>query len=185
MLSDPFDEDFNSFKEPILIGSDFSHVFACGKNENYELTFRGYKAIDTPSGTTTPKNKTVVYVSSGATHASFVTSDGQMYMIGSSLHGKLGLPNIDAMNVANPKLLTIERGLAISQVVCGDYHTLALTESGEVYGWGGNLHKKLVGNAGVPTKIEVFSRYKIVKIACGDFHSVALSSEIMRLGDSF
>ena len=174
-MNEPYDDDFNTYREPIIIGNDFSQLFACGKNENYELTFRGYKVIDTPSGTTVPKNKAVHYVSSGATHAAMITTDGSLYMLGSSLHGKLGLLKCDAMNVATPKLLVIERDNPVVQVVCGDYHTLTLMGNGEVYGWGGNLHKKLVGNAGVPTKIEILAAYKIVKIACGDFHSMALS----------
>ena len=30
----------------------------------------------------------------------------------------------------------------IKSVACGDYHTMALTEEGHVYAWGGTLHKK-------------------------------------------
>lgn len=175
MRSPSYDDEFNSYKEPILIGNDFSHLFACGKNENFELTFRGYKVIDTPSGTTFPKNKKVVSVSSGGSHASLLTSEGTIYMIGSTLHGMLGIPNLTAMNVSTPKPLTIHSDMKFIQVVCGDYHTLALSSEGEVFGWGGNLHKKLSGNSGLPTKIESIGKHKIIKIACGDFHSAALS----------
>ena len=183
MHSTNYDDDYNPSQNQIQIGNDFSHLFACGKNENYELTFRGYKVIDTPSGISLPKNKTIKYVSSGASHSALVTSEGQGYMLGSTLHGKLGLPTAHAMNIASPRLITIGNNGLLSQIVCGDYHTLALTFEGEVFGWGGNLHKKLAGNSVEPTKIEHLGKQKIVKIACGDFHSVALSGYLISSRD--
>lgn len=66
-------------------------------------------------------------------------------------------------------------------VACGDYHTMALSEDGRVYAWGGTLHKKTGEKGGgsnkqeprlVQTLADVGA--KIVSIDCGDFHSVAL-----------
>lgn len=46
------------------------------------------------------------------------------------------------------------RGLFVTQVATGDYHTLCLLDNGYVYAWGGTLHKKLGSKAGKPARIE-------------------------------
>lgn len=65
--------------------------------------------------------------------------------------------------------------MQVVQVACGDYHTLALLDSGEVWGWGGTLHKKIGNRNPKPTPLKGFNKVNIVQIGCGDFHSVALS----------
>lgn len=60
-------------------------------------------------------------------------------------------------------------------MTCGDYHTLALTNEGKVWGWGGTLHKKTGNRNPKPTIMRGLNKVNIVKIGCGDFHSVALS----------
>ena len=58
-------------------------------------------------------------------------------------------------------------------------HALALTESGELYGWGSNQEQRLslegVPNALKPTPIARFNdknRFKLIDIAAGDDHSL-------------
>jgi alpha-tubulin suppressor-like RCC1 family protein len=63
------------------------------------------------------------------------------------------------------------------QVSTGDYHTMCLTQDGEVYAWGGTLHKKLGQRVGRPAIISPLSKKFIIQIGCGDFHSAALSRE--------
>lgn len=63
----------------------------------------------------------------------------------------------------------------VKQVSCGDYHTMCLLDNGEVYAWGGTLHKKLGQRAGRPAVIQALINKFIVKIDCGDFHSAALT----------
>jgi alpha-tubulin suppressor-like RCC1 family protein len=63
---------------------------------------------------------------------------------GSSLHGKLGIPELKVTNMSKFTKLTTLKAI-IRQVACGDYHTLALTKEGAVYTWGGSLHKKAQG----------------------------------------
>lgn len=65
-------------------------------------------------------------------------------MCGSALHGKLGIPDLQATHLS--KFIRIpEPKKFVTQVACGDYHNLALTEDGVVYTWGGSLHKKASG----------------------------------------
>ena len=77
-----------------------------------------------------------------------VTKAGEVFACGSSLHGKLGLPANGLVNIQ--KFSHIRSLQRIKQVACGDYHTLALTDSGQVFAWGGSLHKK-TADTSVPT----------------------------------
>ena len=52
---------------------------------------------------------------------------------------------------------------------------MALTEQGEVWGFGGTLHKKTGDKNPKPSPVRGLNNINIIKIGCGDFHSVALS----------
>lgn len=179
-MADAYDDIFNPKPEEIVIGDPESYLFSCGKNENYELSFKGFKYIDTPSGVEITKKHIVVQVSCGANHTAYVTEEGFLYIFGSTLHGKLGIDNIQYTNISNPILFPPSREEAVQQVACGDYHTLCLFENGEVWGWGGTLHKKLASKDPGPGPVSSLERFRIVKIGCGDFHSVALSGLLIR-----
>lgn len=179
-MAEIYDEIFNPRPEEVVIGDPNSFLFACGKNENSELSFRGYKHVDTPSGVDITRKHVIVQVSCGANHTAFVSEEGFLYMFGATLHGKIGIDNIQYTNIANPTLFPLSRDFPVQQVACGDYHTLCLFENGEVWGWGGTLHKKLGSKESGPSQLAGLDRFKIVKIGCGDFHSVALSGRLTR-----
>lgn len=58
----------------------------------------------------------------------------------------------------------------------GENFTLALFEDGNVWGWGGILHKKS-GPQLEPAPISKLDKYIVTKIDCGIYHSVALIQE--------
>jgi hypothetical protein len=67
----------------------------------------------------------------------------------------------------------------IVMISCGYRHSLALTESGRVFGWGDNECGQLgvdVYRSSEPTIIEL-NDLKIQKISCGRFHSLLLSCD--------
>ena len=171
------DDIFNPKPKEIIIGSPNSNLFACGKNENTELSFKGYKYLNKPSGLKISKNQRIIQVSSGGNHTALVTEKGYLYMLGSTLHKKLGLDHKNVMNVSKPTLFPESKDSPVRQVSCGDYHTLALFQNGEVWSWGGTLHKKLGNRSSQPGPLKGFEKVVINKISCGDFHSVALSDK--------
>lgn len=171
-------------EDAFIIGDPEAYIYACGKNENSELTFKGYKAVSVPSGVQLPKRDIVVKISSGANHSAFVTIRGQLYLFGSTLHGKLGIEGLNFNNVAHPTLFPLSKENPVKEVACGDYHTLCLFENGEVFGWGGTLHRKLGNLSPTPGRLEGLDKVMIIKIGCGDFHSAALSSKLIRHGNT-
>lgn len=65
----------------------------------------------------------------------------------------------------------------VTKVACGDYHTLALTDDGSVFSWGGTLWDKTGHKGGGISKMEKLTGHTITDIACGDFHSIALTND--------
>lgn len=66
---------------------------------------------------------------------------------------------------------------------CGDFHSVALTDKGEIYSWGGggsyfnrgqlgHGHLKDVEN---PELITAFKGKKMRKFSCGGYHTMALT----------
>ena len=73
-------------------------------------------------------------------------------MCGSHLHGKLGVASNGIIHLA--KFTQINLPVRAKAVACGDYHTMALSEDGRVYAWGGTLHKKTGEKGGGANKNE-------------------------------
>ncbi|EGR33218.1 hypothetical protein IMG5_058940 [Ichthyophthirius multifiliis] len=155
------------------------YVYAWGKNEYGELSFSQTKQ-QFYSKPENPKNLEKIYIkqiSTSQNHSSCVSSNGDLYVCGSALHGKLGLENLTMANINKFQILTALKGIKVLQVACGDYHTLALTENDQVYAWGGTLYKKVGQRGGKPGPIHQLTNKGVTYIDCGDFHSVAITNQ--------
>ena len=90
--------------------------------------------------------------------------------------------------------LNLEKGnIKIKEIACGKYHSLFLSENGEVYGIGVNRFGQLghsnftLFNSGELIKIEFPGKdTKITQIKCGDNHNLMLSEkgELFANGDN-
>ena len=71
--------------------------------------------------------------------------------------------------------------MKIVQVACGDYHTMALTDSGELFTWGKGSDGRLGHGSNdvidelLPRPVSSLSSLKIIFIACGYLSSAAVS----------
>lgn len=77
-----------------------------------------------------------------------------------------------------PRLCHALSGHVVTAVTCGSYHTAAVTNSGDLYTWGGGMYGKLghgneSGNA-VPKRVSGIANIR--NIACGSRHTVAVDS---------
>ncbi len=69
----------------------------------------------------------------------------------------------------------------ITQISCGDYHSAALSEYGEIFTWGGGgqYNRGQCGHGDLkdiegPKRIDYFKNKKAVKVVCGGYHTIAL-----------
>ncbi|CAG9334676.1 unnamed protein product [Blepharisma stoltei] len=76
-------------------------------------------------------NEDVIYVSTGPSHCGFITSSGDVYTFGKNNHLQLG--HTSNFTLGPMKVPSVP---PMKQIECGELHTIALSESGEVYSWG-------------------------------------------------
>ena len=74
----------------------------------------------------------------GVRHTAVLSEDGLLYTFGYGNWGVLGHGNEKDIRYDQPKLVSKfeQMGLKVVDVALGDYHTLALTEDGNVWTWG-------------------------------------------------
>jgi alpha-tubulin suppressor-like RCC1 family protein len=142
------------------------------------------------------ENKNPTYVYMGPRHSGVVTENGELYTFGNGNWGVLGHGDETSVTADQPKKVEYfeKNKIKIKKVCMGDFHTVALSENGDVYTWGfggrpgflgiffvdrGALGHGDTNHTFVPKKIKYFSdnNIKIKDIACGIRHSVALSED--------
>jgi alpha-tubulin suppressor-like RCC1 family protein len=120
---------------------------------------------------------------------SFVVSEqGALYSWGHGNFGVLGHENVET--IQSPKRVAALLRTVIIKVSLGNAHTVALSDSDEIFCWGRN-HKGQLGLGFESSLVEKISqvsfrnlaKYKITDIACGHSHSMALISVNNKYGE--
>jgi alpha-tubulin suppressor-like RCC1 family protein len=138
-------------------------VYSCGYNTYGQLGLNDTTQRNVPTLITTTtvggtptafNNLTIAAIASGEFHTLFLTNDGAVYSCGYNNYGQLGLNDTTQRKV--PTLITTTtvggtptafNNLTISAIACGNYHTLFLTNNGNVYSCGRNTDGQLaLGN---------------------------------------
>ncbi|ANM63475.1 Regulator of chromosome condensation (RCC1) family protein [Arabidopsis thaliana] len=121
-------------------------------------------------------------ISCGTNYAVLVTKQGQMYSWGEESGGRLG--HGVCSYVPHPKLIDEFNGSTVELADCGEFHTCAVTASGDLYAWGDGDH-----NAGLLGLGSGASHWKPVRIlgqmegiyvkaiSCGPWHTAFVTSE--------
>lgn len=81
---------------------------------------------------------------------------------------------------ATPKIVRSLATKHIVQIACGQYHSLALTNSGDLYAWGSNSYGQLglgttTEKVSKPTLVKTLQGVPIAFIMCGGSHSFAVT----------
>jgi alpha-tubulin suppressor-like RCC1 family protein len=119
-----------------------------------------------------------------------LTSLGRIFTWGSNQHGQLGLDSADALPTGNRRVLLPSEvklvGVFIADVSAGGYHTLALTDQGQLYVFGRNDDGQLglgdLYTRRAPTKSPLVMQF--VSIAACLRYSLVLSPSIALLSGS-
>ncbi|KAE8810905.1 ultraviolet-B receptor UVR8-like [Hordeum vulgare] len=117
-------------------------------------------------------------IACGDSHCLAVTFNGQVHSWGRNQNGQLGLGN--NQDSLLPQKLKAFEGVCVKMIAAGAEHTTAITEGGDLYGWGwgryGNLGLSDRDDRSVPEKVSSVEGEKMVLVACGWRHSVSVSS---------
>lgn len=124
-------------------------------------------------------NYNIVQLACGISHSIAINEWGQAYAWGSNTVGQLGIENINYHQTL-PKIIKEISTKHIVQIACGDFHSLCLTNNGELYSWGSNKYGQLgLGYesdvVAKPTLISSLAGIPFAFITCGSNHSFAVT----------
>ncbi|XP_063941021.1 PH, RCC1 and FYVE domains-containing protein 1 isoform X2 [Daucus carota subsp. sativus] len=127
-------------------------------------------------------------IACGGRHAAFVTKQGEIFSWGEERGGRLG-HGVDS-DVLHPKLIEALGATNIELVACGEYHTCAVTLSGDLYTWGDG-HFGLLGHGNevshcVPKKVlGPLEGIHVSSVSCGPWHTAVVTSagQLFTFGD--
>jgi alpha-tubulin suppressor-like RCC1 family protein len=130
----------------------------------------------------------VTQIAAGEDHSLAVTSTGQLYAFGYNQYGQLGITTNSGTGNENPTPTLVSLPGAsgpVIQIAAGNWHSLALTSTGQLYTFGRNASGELgratnsgTGNAN-PTPALVSlpgASGPVTQIAGGGAHSLAVTS---------
>ncbi|KAJ0097762.1 hypothetical protein Patl1_28023 [Pistacia atlantica] len=119
-------------------------------------------------------------IACGDSHCLAVTMEGEVQSWGRNQNGQLGLGTTEDALV--PQKIQAFQGVSIKMVAAGAEHSVAVTENGELYGWGwgryGNLGLGDRNDRLIPEKISTLNLQgeRMVMVACGWRHTISVSS---------
>ncbi|XP_063074748.1 probable E3 ubiquitin-protein ligase HERC4 [Engraulis encrasicolus] len=192
-LASPLSQDVVDVPQTVHFPSDPISDVSCGEQHSLFVSVRGQvisyghnnkgqlgrvkssdpKVIDGLEG--------VVAVACGQDHSLALCGSGEVYSWGRGDEGQLGVAS-QLSNMSQPLWVTIQAPwpVLITQVACGNVHSLALSSGGDVFSWGKNTHGQLgLGKAvavqPVPCLVSALTGVPVTRIAAGGSHTLALT----------
>ncbi|KAH3744576.1 ADPribosylation factor subfamily protein [Pelomyxa schiedti] len=119
-------------------------------------------------------DKEPVQISAGALHTLVVFKNGELHAIGSNEMGQLGVG--DCKERFEFTGCIFEPGVRITFVAAGGKHSLAVSDTGQLYSWGSGIQGQL-GHGdecshATPQVVSYFNGTRLTRVACGDKHSL-------------
>jgi alpha-tubulin suppressor-like RCC1 family protein len=169
-------QDYPNFN--VLIVTKDDKTFAFGGNSYNRLGFGHKKVVNKIQIVEELCDQQIIDFANGSEHCIARNSSGKVYCWGWNYWGLLGIGSEDD-SYHKPKLNQYLNNEFVIDISCGAYHSLVLTNCGEVYAWGVNWEGQ-VGNScnshqSIPIKLKGFNNEKVVMISCGWKHSMALT----------
>ncbi|RTG84493.1 uncharacterized protein DC041_0000322 [Schistosoma bovis] len=180
----------------VQVASDGQNVY-CVKDETVTLLkvcdFGNIIAVDRPLSLTIK----IKSISCGLGFLLCLTFSGQVFSQGIGSRGQLGLGDLtDKTELTIIEALQI---LTVTQIAAGNWHSVCLTDTGDVYTWGWNEHGQLghrslgisnksnsitekerescVSVLALPTPVDFPDNVSISQIACGGCHTACLTED--------
>ena len=154
-------------------------VFTCGR------TSMGHSQVYPLKLESLPE-QSIRWVAAGTEHILAINDEFELFSWGKGTYGRLG--HGDERDQSQAKLVRALRNHHIVQVACGGMHSIALTDSGEIYVWGagsaGQLGNGMWRDAVSPIFLEHLEGRNIKQVAAGHNFTAVLthSGEVLTWG---
>ncbi|XP_011505541.1 PREDICTED: probable E3 ubiquitin-protein ligase HERC4 [Ceratosolen solmsi marchali] len=179
--------DAFTFKQAACGGShsvavnNWGQLFCWGNNSVGQLGLDTSLAIvQMPRMVKSLATNIVVQIACGQKHSLALTNNGELYSWGSNSNGQLGHGQQLTMQ-AKPKLITGLIAVPIAFIACGGYHSIVVSKSGAVFGWGKNTFGQLGMNdftdKYVPYLLKTLRNARVKYVACGEEFTVFLTMD--------
>ncbi|XP_020598537.1 uncharacterized protein LOC110038108 isoform X2 [Phalaenopsis equestris] len=132
----------------------------------------------------------VQHVACGVRHAALVTRQGEVFTWGEESGGRLG--HGVATDAIHPRLVESLSSSNIDFVSCGEFHSCAVTASGELYTWGDGAHQSgLLGHGTdishwIPKRVSgPLEGLQVASVSCGTWHTALITTtgQLFTFGD--
>ncbi|KAF0696292.1 Aste57867_12990 [Aphanomyces stellatus] len=157
-------------------------VFTWGYGKSGALGHGSRENTQVPTQVQSLHGTSVFQVACGDMHSAVVSNDGQLLTAGWCENGRLGRAKANDDCSSTFEAVNL-RGKLCSFVTCGGAHTLCLTDTYDVMGFGANGYGQLgLGDChdrAHPVEVVFFRKVKVHHLASGKFHSLAISDERM------
>ncbi|KAE9453034.1 hypothetical protein C3L33_15071, partial [Rhododendron williamsianum] len=129
-------------------------------------------------------------IACGVRHFALVTRQGEVFTWGEESGGRLG-HGIEK-DFSHPHLVEFLAVTNVDFVACGEYHTCAVSTSGDLYSWGDGAHNAgLLGHGTdvshwIPKRVSgPLEGLQVLSVACGTWHSALVTSngKLFTFGD--
>jgi len=150
----------------------------------------GAHFLPTPKAVASLRNLCVSQVVAGWGHSAVLTTTGEVYICGRNFQGQLGLgdpsefPRNERNHPFQANFLAVDslRGKRVIQIACGGEHSVALSDTGEVFTFGagtkGQLGHGVATNEHFPRLLKELRRTRrnVSQVACGNNCTLILAN---------
>ncbi|KAJ7543575.1 hypothetical protein O6H91_09G043700 [Diphasiastrum complanatum] len=202
-LGDGSEDDCGKPKRVKSLREEFVKSVACGAHCTAAITVpRRSKDVPSPNsrlwGSNHPRifwgvfscNTSIIQVACGMAHVAALSVEGVLQTWGYNEYGQLGR-GLSCEGQQEARLVTAfvkfldepPELVRVSKVACGEYHTAAVADNGDLYTWGlgymGQLgHRALQSphKEVLPRRVVGLEGVKVEDVACGGVHTCAVTS---------
>jgi alpha-tubulin suppressor-like RCC1 family protein len=154
-------------------------TFTFGGNNVGQLGLNHNDYTNTPAYVGLLCGKHVTQIACGGAHILALTVDDNLSAFGWNDSGQLGLGHNDNKN--QPVRVPFFCGKHVTQIACGNQHSIVLTSDDELFAFGNNGYGQLglshYDDNHAPQRLEFFRGQRVKQIACGDSHCMVLVAD--------
>lgn len=165
-----------------LVVTTDGELYAMGDNQYGQLGTGDHDPRNKPTLIEVGEGKTVAQVVAGDYHSLVMTTEGELYAMGSNDYGQLGTGDNTERNT--PTLIIIPEGKTVAQIMTGGYRSFVVTTDGTLYTMGIFFHEILAHDfdptaRNTPTLLTLPDSKNVAQVAASEAHGLMITTDGM------